>query len=204
MASFSWIKHIPFNEASGKLKRIYDKIISPAGEIDNIMKVHSLRPNTLEGHMAIYKNVLHHSRNQLPKWLLEAVGVYVSLLNGCHYCYTHHYEGMKRLLKNDQRAQEIWNALESKQPALVFENRELAIMRYAEALTTRPMDLQENILAPMRDAGMDDGEILEINQVVSYFAYANRTVLGLGVTTEGDVIGLSPGDNDDPDNWQHN
>jgi hypothetical protein len=39
--------------------------------------------------------------------------------------------------------------------------------------------------------------------VVSYFAYANRTVLGLGVNTDGDVLGLSPGDNDDPDNWSH-
>ncbi len=39
--------------------------------------------------------------------------------------------------------------------------------------------------------------------MVSYFAYANRTVLGLGVNTDGDVLGLSPGDNDDPDNWSH-
>lgn len=33
---------------------------------------------------------------------------------------------------------------------------------------------------------------LEINQVVAYFAYANRTVLGLGVNTEGEILGLSP------------
>ena len=55
----------------------------------------------------------------------------------------------------------------------------------------------------MRDEGWDDGEILEINQVVSYFNYANRTVNGLGVTTDGDVLGLSPNDSDDPDNWGH-
>jgi len=48
-----------------------------------------------------------------------------------------------------------------------------------------------------------EGEILEVNQVASYFAYVNRTVLGLGVTTEGDVLGLSPGDSDDPENWEH-
>jgi hypothetical protein len=33
--------------------------------------------------------------------------------------------------------------------------------------------------------------------------YANRTVLGLGVGTAGDIIGLSPGDSGDPDNWSH-
>ena len=55
----------------------------------------------------------------------------------------------------------------------------------------------------LRDAGFDDGEILEINQVTAYFAYANRTVLGLGINTAGDIIGLSPGDSSDPDNWSH-
>ena len=59
-------------------------------------------------------------------------------------------------------------------------------------------------LAPrLREAGFDDGEILELNQVSAYFAYANRTVLGLGITTAGDIIGLSPGDSSDPDNWSH-
>jgi uncharacterized protein YciW len=37
----------------------------------------------------------------------------------------------------------------------------------------------------MRAAGLTDGEILEVNQVAAYFAYANRTVSGLGVTTHG-------------------
>jgi uncharacterized protein YciW len=56
----------------------------------------------------------------------------------------------------------------------------------------------------LRSAGFDDGEILELNQVTAYFAYANRTVLGLGIDTDGDIIGLSPGDSGDPDNWSHN
>jgi len=44
---------------------------------------------------------------------------------------------------------------------------------------------------------------LEINQVTAYFCYANRTVLGLGVNTEGDIIGLSPNNSDDPEDWGH-
>jgi alkylhydroperoxidase family enzyme len=44
----------------------------------------------------------------------------------------------------------------------------------------------------LRRAGATDGEILEANQVVSYFNYANRVLNGLGVTTEGDVLGNSP------------
>ena len=41
----------------------------------------------------------------------------------------------------------------------------------------------------VRAAGASDGEILEVNQVAAYFAYSNRVLNGLGVTTEGDTIG---------------
>jgi len=61
----------------------------------------------------------------------------------------------------------------------------------------------EAMVEGMRAAGYDDGEILEINQVTAYFAYANRTVLGLGCSTEGDILGLSPNQSDDPGNWSH-
>ena len=55
----------------------------------------------------------------------------------------------------------------------------------------------------MRQAGYSDGEILEINQVTAYFNYTNRTVLGLGCSTAGDILGLSPNKSDDPDDWNH-
>lgn len=41
-------------------------------------------------------------------------------------------------------------------------------------------------LQAMRDAGLDDAEILDANQVTAYFAYVNRLVDGLGVELEGD------------------
>ncbi len=76
-------------------------------------------------------------------------------------------------------------------------------MHYAKLLTQTPAAVEEEQIKALREAGLDDGEILEINQVISYFTYANRTVLGLGVTTAGDKLGLAPSDTDDPDNWQH-
>ena len=37
--------------------------------------------------------------------------------------------------------------------------------------------------------GLEDGEILEANQIICYFNYVNRSINGLGVTTEGDIVG---------------
>ena len=48
---------------------------------------------------------------------------------------------------------------------------------------------------------LSDGETLKVNQVVSSVAYVHR-VLGLHVTTLGDVLGFLPGDSDNPANWR--
>ena len=199
----SWIKWISYDQATGRLKQLYNRIKGPNNYIDNIMLVHSLRPHTLNAHMSIYKNVLHHTGNKLPKSLLETIGVYVSHLNGCTYCVEHHFQGLRRLLEDDERAYAMREAFERNELESVFNERELAILRYAEHLTRSPADMDEAKVMAMRNVGLTDGEILEINQVVSYFAYANRTVLGLGVSTVDDILGLSPGDSDDPDNWHH-
>ena len=62
--------------------------------------------------------------------------------------------------------------------------------------------MKEYDVLALREAGYGDGEILEINQIVSYFSYANRMVQGLGVSIEGDVLGLSPS-SDNPDDLSH-
>ena len=199
----SWIKTIPFEAATGKLKQLYQRVKGPDNNVDNIMMVHSLRPHSMEGHMHMYKYVLHHNGNSFPKWYLETIGVYVSLLNNCDYCVEHHYQGMRRLINDDDRSEKVRQFLALRKPAELFEGKELALLQYAEKLTLTPANLTESDIQLLRVAGADDGEILEVNQVTSYFCYANRTVLGLGVSTEGDIIGLSPNENDDPKNWNH-
>ncbi|MBX2870669.1 MAG: hypothetical protein KTR30_01175 [Saprospiraceae bacterium] len=199
----SWIKEIPYEQAVGSLKKLYKRVKGPDDNIDNILMAHSLRPHTLQGHMSLYKNVLHHKDNELPKWYLETLGVYVSLLNLCDYCVDHHYAGLQRLL-GEQEAARIRAGLEQADipKDLLLPSYVLGLI-YARQLTQLKEPLIEQDVQVLREAGLDDGQILEINQVVSYFNYANRTVIGLGVTTAGDILGLSPNDNADESNWQH-
>ena len=199
----TWIKTISHAAATGRLRATYDRIAGPDGQIDNILAAHGLRPHTLDGHMALYKSVLHHTGNKLPRALLETLGIYVSLLNGCAYCVEHHYAGLLRLTGNDERCQRVRTALEAGRPEDFFEGRDLAALHYAEALTLNPAGVSEVSVADLRAAGLTDGEILEVNQVVAYFAYANRTVLGLGVDAEGENLGLSPSAAGDPEDWGH-
>ncbi len=200
----SWIKTIAYEDADARLKPLYDRVKGPDDNVDNIMMAHSLRPHSMEGHMLLYKNCIHHASNTVPKWYLEVLGVWVSLLNGCDYCVEHHFAGLRRLLRDDTHADEIRAALEAgNASATPLEAGHHAGMAYAEKLTRRPAEMVEADVVALRDAGWTDGEILEINQVVAYFAYANRTVLGLGCSTKGDILGLSPNNSDDPDDWGH-
>jgi len=200
----SWIKQISFGEAKGRLRTLYDRIKGPDDNVDNIMLAHSLRPHTMEGHMAIYKYVLHHAGNKLPKYYLEAIGVWVSMLNDCVYCVEHHFAGMARLIDDQKKSQTIRVAMEARNvEAAPLTDMQKAGLIYAQNLTQSPAAVKEDDIHFLRAAGFDDGKILEINQVTAYFCYANRTVLGLGVNIEGDDIGLSPGNSDDPNDWSH-
>ena len=199
----SWIRTIPIKEATGELKQLYDRIGGPKNTIDNVLSIHSLRPHTLSGHMGLYKSVLHHFGNTLPKWYLETLGVYTSHLNKCDYCFEHHYAGLSKLLEQPSKSEAFKLAILHDKLDTVLETKWLEGAHYAKALTEKAHKLTEEAINTLRAAGFTDGEILEINQVVSYFNYVNRSVLGLGVNTKGDILGLSPSDNDDPNNWGH-
>lgn len=199
-----WIATIPYDDADDRLRRLYDRVAGPGGHVDNIMAMHSLRPHTMEGHLSLYKNVLHHCANAVPTWFLETLGVWVSSLNDCSYCVEHHYAGLQRLVADEGRCAALRQAIATRDiGSAPLDSKQKLAMHYAEALTLAPSSLTEHSVRQLREAGWDDGEILEINQVCAYFGYANRTVLGLGCSAEGDVLGLSPGESDNPGDWHH-
>jgi uncharacterized peroxidase-related enzyme len=141
------------------------------------------------GHAALYRSVLHDPGNRLPDWLLETIGTYVSLLNRCDYSLTNHFANARHLIGDAARADEMLGALRADRPEDAFQGRELAALAYARKLTLSPGLMARDDVDALRRAGYDDGEILEINQVAAYFAYANRLLNGLGVTLEGDIVG---------------
>ena len=180
---------IPLEQATGLLKDLYAKVTTPHGTVDNVMRAHSLRPHTMEGHLVLYKSVLHNPDNTLPFWFLEVVASYVSITNRCAYSLTHHWANASRLMADPARAAAVRAALDSGKPELAFEGKQRALLDYARKLTAAVGDMAKSDIDALRAAGCDDGEILEVNQVCAYFNYSNRLLNGLGVTTEGDVIG---------------
>ena len=80
----AWIRVINEPEADGALGQVYRKIEAEVGRVANILKVHSLRPETLDAHLTLYR-VLMFGQSDLSRDERELIAVAVSVVNGCHY-----------------------------------------------------------------------------------------------------------------------
>lgn len=80
----AWIKMVPEDEAEGYLAELYERYQEPEGGVDHVLKIHSLRPRSMEVHYEFYKLVMASTR-ELRKVKREMIAVVVSAINQCHY-----------------------------------------------------------------------------------------------------------------------
>jgi alkylhydroperoxidase family enzyme len=81
----AWIEVIPEEQAEGELERAYKRSADQkSGNVDNIMKIHSLHPQSLIDHLHLYKTLMHGD-SPLSKAQREMIGVVVSAINRCEY-----------------------------------------------------------------------------------------------------------------------
>jgi uncharacterized peroxidase-related enzyme len=168
------------HDQGGELAGLYKRFGNADGTVDNVLKVHSLNPASLESHCALYVQSCHKP-GPVSRAEREMVGVTVSKLNKCTYCQTHHAAGLRKLLPNDRKhiADELFEGTITN-----LTERESAMIGYASALTTDPASISQGSIDTLRHTGLTDREILDVAQVTAYFAYANRIVLGLGAALE--------------------
>ncbi len=185
----AWIKMISDDDADAHLRDTLKLALTPHGTVHNVLRVHSLRPNTMRGHVTLYRSALHDDMNTIPMWLQETISSYVSILNDCAYSLANHWANARHLIGDNDKADAVEKALHAKTPEDVFSGKELAFLRYAEKLTVKPGEMDKSDVEAMRAEGIDDGQILEANQIIGYFNYVNRCLNGLGVTTDGDIVG---------------
>jgi uncharacterized peroxidase-related enzyme len=65
-----------------------------------------------------------------------------------------------------------------------LSSADMQMLDYCSKLTRTPWDMVEGDVIALRDCGFDDRAILDIAQVVAYYAYVNRIADGLGVSLE--------------------
>ena len=172
----AWIKVIPPEEAEGDLKKYYDEIKNSRGKLAHIHTIHSLNPESLKNHMDLYMAIMF-SRSGLSREEREMIAVVVSAANRCPYCIRHHGEALDHYWKDQKKIAKLINDFRS----LPLNQKQLAMLEYAQALTLRPDTIRETRIVELKKAGFNDEQILNINLIISYFNFVNRIALGLGV-----------------------
>ena len=80
----AYIPILEDDESPPELLEIYRKIYPRGGEKDNILRIHSLNPRSLQVHHDLYRHLLY-GPSDLSRIEREMIGVVVSRVNSCHY-----------------------------------------------------------------------------------------------------------------------
>ena len=172
----SRITEIHPDDATGELKALYDRIAGERGKVANIMTVQSLDPAAMAARLDLYL-ALMFGASGLSRPEREMIAVVVSAANRCDYCVNHHAEPLRRYLRDDDRVDAIirdWCTAD-------LDDRERAMLGYAERLTLDSAAVTDEDVDGLRAAGLSDEDVLNVAMVAAYFNFVNRIANGLGV-----------------------
>jgi len=80
----AWIRQISLEEATGKLRELYDAAIKRAGRVFGILRVQSLAPHTLHASTEMYRAIMF-GPSPLSRRQREMLAVVTSRANRCFY-----------------------------------------------------------------------------------------------------------------------
>jgi len=183
-----WIPVIDQPASSGLLRDIYETSrIPPIGRLAEIYRALTLRPELIRAYQALAAAIIDGPKPHLPMPERQLVAAFVAHLNRCGYCETWH--GM--LARQYMHDEGLYEELISEDSRAQVPPRLRAMVEYAKRLTMEPASVTVHDIQTLRSAGLQEVEILDLNQVIALLNYSNRVALGLGVELEPEVAAES-------------
>lgn len=180
---------LEFNEQLSRLQKpsraemtddeyaVFDKnvetMLANWGFINNLFKVLPLNAKEYIGFLN-FKGSLFNDTCYLTDAQKEMIGVVVSSYNCCSYCLTTHGDNLRGMWKNPILVDKLSYNFRSCKKDLSEED--YALCEYAWYVTANPRDIDQEQVDKLREAGLDDHQILEAAFVAGFFNYTNRWV----------------------------
>lgn len=133
-------------------------------------------PDILETRTKTDMDIFYNVANGLPRAERELAATAVSRHNGCIYCASVH---ARRSTQYSKRRGDVQRLLDEGVGARI-DPRWDAIVAASAALTSTPVAFGAEHVARLREVGLGDGEIVDVINAASFFAWANRLMLSLG------------------------
>ncbi len=134
-------------------------------------------PDVLEARTRTDKDIFYNPEAGLPRAERELAAAATSRLNGCIYCASVHARFAATYSK---RVDDVQRLLDEGVEARLDERWE-AIVAASVALTALPMTFGKEHVERLRAVGLDDAAIADLIGAASFFNWANRLMLSLGV-----------------------
>lgn len=153
------------------------RALSEAHHRDNWIRALSVNPDTARRFAAYFGGLFDPKGGRLPIRERELIAVVVSTTNGCGLCEIHHTLALGEALGDEIKARRI--ALDHHLAPLT--PREHALVEFAHKVTTSPKSVGPADFDGLREAGLDDADILEALETSAWFNHTNRIFISLGV-----------------------
>lgn len=172
-----WISTVSPDDASGPLRELYERQIRAMGEVTEFTMLGSLYPELAAVRLDLYKAV-DHCPSKIPEWAKHAVALTTSVLNRTPHCAS----GLGAKLEETGAPRDLVEAIYADPLGASTGDAAVdALLEYTRKLVQGPADVTEDDLDELRAQGWDDLDILDANDIASYYCYINRVANGLGL-----------------------
>ena len=173
----------PVSNPEGKAAELFESITSQMGMVPNIFKTFGNSPAVLEGFLAMSSAL---GGGLLKPALREQIALTVAGANACDYCASAHSVMAKGA---GVAADEITTSLSGESN----DSKTQAALTFSKSVVTNRGNVSDPELQTLRDAGFNEGEVVEIithvgvNIFTNYFNHIAGTEIDFPVVTTSAV-----------------
>ncbi len=136
-------------------------------------------PDVLQARTKTDKDIFYNTSNGLPRAERELAATATSRANGCIFCASVHSRFATQYSKRRADLQRLLD----EGIDVDIDPRWNAIVAASATLTKTPISFGAEQVDALREAGLDDLEIVDVVNGAAFFNWANRLMLSLGEPT---------------------
>lgn len=178
-AELGWLPWLPALEESDLTERQWDALVQRSRSKNPYFMLLARDPDILEYRTRTDMDIFYNPQAGLPRAERELAAAAASRSNGCIFCASVHSRFASHFSKRSDAVQRLLDIGTD----VRIDARWDAIIDAAVALTATPMTFGTAHVDALRDSGMDDQAIADVIYAVSFFNWANRLMLSLGLPT---------------------
>ena len=179
MSKGPWIRIAPPEEATGDLKRAYERIQTTRGRIPDIRSVMAGEPLVVEGFASFFPEN-NYACSSIDRRLSEMIATVAAVSNGSGFGATAHARQLAKITGDQSLSDSVLRDYRSAD----IPGNERALLDYVWKLSRTPGEMTEADMNALRSEGWTDSQIVATVHVTAFFAYMNRVAEAFGLSPE--------------------